>query len=199
MPIDCTCKICGSQFKRKSSQVLKNRNSYCSKQCYYSVDRKTFAWKRQPLLERNCEFCAKPFAVRPSRIRTSTQGRFCSLKCHRESTVRPLEDRFWESVDKSGECWLWIKATDRDGYGVTSTKNKKQVRAHRVSWEIHFGPIPDGLCVLHNCPGGDNPTCVRPSHLWLGTNDQNMADRKAKGRYANGRDQHGRYVTKSMS
>lgn len=135
------------------------------------------------LLDRVCQFCGNPFSIPPKRIRTNTQGRFCSLKCHRASVVRPIEERFWECVDKSGECWLWTRGKDRDGYGAITGAGRKSLRAHRVSWEIHFGPIPEGLYVLHNCPGGnDNPSCVRPSHLWLGTNDENMADCSAKKR-----------------
>jgi hypothetical protein len=57
------------------------------------------------------------------------------------------------------------------------------VLAHRFAWEIAKGPIPDGLGVLHNCPGGDNPACVNVAHLWLGTQAENMADMAAKGRH----------------
>lgn len=139
-----------------------------------------------------CEFCRKPFSIPSSRIRTPTQGRFCRLKCHRDSTIRSIEDRFWECVDKSGECWLWTKGKDRDGYGAIRGADGKNLRAHRVSWIIHFGPIPDGLYVLHDCPDGkDNPSCVRPSHLWLGTNDDNMADCHDKKRNVFG-ERHGR-------
>jgi HNH endonuclease len=72
-------------------------------------------------------------------------------------------------------------AKDQDGYGAFD-----KGRAHRFSWTLHRGPVPDGLCVLHNCPGGDNPTCVNPEHLWLGSNRDNIEDRERKGRGAKG-------------
>lgn len=95
------------------------------------------------------------------------------------STI-PIEKRFWEKVNKkqSQECWEWIAYTHPKGYGQIC-HNGKPKRAHRVSWEIHYGEIPDGVCVLHRC---DNPSCVNPEHLWLGTNLDNMRDMINKGR-----------------
>lgn len=92
-----------------------------------------------------------------------------------------LEDRFFAKVLKSMDsdgCWNWIASKYRDGYGRIQFQ-RKSVRAHRISWQIHHGPIPDGVQVLHRC---DNPLCVRPDHLFLGTHDDNMADKVAKGR-----------------
>lgn len=93
-----------------------------------------------------------------------------------------LEERFWEKVAKGGpgECWPWTANCDRDGYGRMSVKGK-QARAHRISYQINRGPIPNGLNVLHKC---DNPRCVNPKHLFLGTNGDNMADKTRKGRAA---------------
>ena len=88
-----------------------------------------------------------------------------------------LEERFWAKVDKSGDCWEWTGAKDR--YGQIG-HNQKVKAAHRVSWEIHNGAIPDGMCVLHRC---DNPPCVRPDHLFIGTMADNCKDRDSKGRH----------------
>lgn len=97
--------------------------------------------------------------------------------------------RFWSKVQKSPEpdgCWIWTGARFHDDYGNFNLEGRRgkrsETRAHRVSWLIHRGPIPDGLCVCHNCPGGDRPDCVNPGHLWLGTHLQNMLDREAKER-----------------
>jgi hypothetical protein len=96
-----------------------------------------------------------------------------------------LEDRFWRKVDRTGACWIWRGVVSPKGYGKFGTWDgtKTRVRqAHRVAWELTHGPIPAGLSVCHNCPTGDNPGCINPSHLWLGTTAENQADMAAKGR-----------------
>lgn len=92
---------------------------------------------------------------------------------------------FWGNVDKDGPvpahapqlgpCWEWARCRSaHGGYGRVGGQ-----RAHRYAWTIAYGPIPNGLCVLHRC---DNPPCVRPDHLWLGTQVDNMRDKTRKGR-----------------
>lgn len=95
------------------------------------------------------------------------------------------EERFWAKVDKSGECWLWTAAPDPDGYGRFKIDGRKD-RAHRVSYALHFGGVPEGKCVCHDCPGGDNRLCVNPAHLFLGTRLDNNLDMTAKGRVRHG-------------
>ena len=88
------------------------------------------------------------------------------------------EDKFWARVEKGPDCWQWLGAISTWGYGFFRVDGKTR-HAHRVSWEMHNGPIPEGLWVLHHC---DNPPCVNPDHLFLGTAKTNVADMIAKGR-----------------
>jgi hypothetical protein len=92
-----------------------------------------------------------------------------------------VEERFWRYVRKTDSCWLWTGALNHKGYGMLSVNNSKAA-AHRLSWEMANGPIPNGLFACHNCPSGDNPRCVNPAHLFLGTQDDNMKDASRKGR-----------------
>ena len=97
---------------------------------------------------------------------------------------RSIKDKFQEKYVVSGEsgCWLWTASKDVEGYGQMAHKGKRY-RSHRLSFELHKGEIPDGLKVLHKC---DNPSCVNPDHLFLGTHQENMDDMLAKGRQQKG-------------
>lgn len=92
-------------------------------------------------------------------------------------TERQIKN-FWAKVKvgKPDECWEW--QANKQRYGRLRLNDKNPL-AHRVSWLIHFGEIPQGMCVLHKC---DNPPCVNPNHLWLGTQDDNMKDMANKGK-----------------
>lgn len=92
--------------------------------------------------------------------------------------------RFTEKyiIDDNTGCWNWTASLDAYGYGQFKVE-PKNYKAHRFSYENKFGPIPDGLCVLHKC---DNRKCVNPSHLFLGTASDNMRDNVSKGRQSKG-------------
>ena len=94
--------------------------------------------------------------------------------------LKPLSERFWGKVDKRSldECWPWMAYRNSGGYGKIKVDGKC-LSAHRISWILHFGPIPKGMCVLHHC---DNPSCMNPYHLFIGSPADNAADRGAKGR-----------------
>ncbi|MCI0564461.1 MAG: HNH endonuclease [Nitrososphaera sp.] len=98
--------------------------------------------------------------------------------------ARPsLADRLWSKIDKTETCWLWTGKKKCSGYGLIPKggpgKNSPALRVHRVMWELTFGPIPEGQKILHKC---DVRHCVNPEHLFLGTQADNLADCKDKGR-----------------
>lgn len=100
------------------------------------------------------------------------------------SAARPLAVRFWEKVEKGPGCWEWRASVATNGYGQVWTdtsagRGGKKMAAHRCAWLLTHGELPAGLCVLHRC---DNPLCVRPDHLFLGTLSDNTQDMLAKGR-----------------
>lgn len=109
-----------------------------------------------------------------------------------------LPQRFWSKVNKDSNshgCWLWT-GLKKNGYGVLS-RGRSASRTgleytHRISWILHFGSIPKGLNVLHNCPGGDNSICVNPNHLWLGSKHENSRDMVNKDRSCFG-EHHGQH------
>ena len=102
------------------------------------------------------------------------------------SKPRPIYERFHESYEivEPGGCWVWTGWLTSHEYGCMligsrTDKSRRKVGAHRISWELHFGMIPDGLYVCHHC---DVPSCVNPAHLFVGTGVDNMQDAKRKGR-----------------
>jgi hypothetical protein len=105
-------------------------------------------------------------------------------------TPSVLDERFWSLVDKTDECWIWRGPKVNGGYGIARDPvTNHRERAHRLSFTEAHGPIPDGLYICHRC---DNPPCVRPAHLFAGSQRVNVADMRAKGRARSGpRDQAG--------
>lgn len=98
--------------------------------------------------------------------------------------ITPIEQRFLKYVDRSSnECWLYIGARHGQGYGLFRDDGKLW-RAHRFAYEMWIGPIPNGMQVLHQC---DNPPCCNPTHLFLGTNSDNVQDAIEKGRHNGGK------------
>jgi len=131
---------------------------------------------------RRCEQCSKPFLTYPSAIKYHG-ARYCSRACYHQSRHVPLIDRFFHYLGRKtpAGCILWDGNTNRDGYGVigSGTRKGRMLLAHRVAYELLVGLIPAGLLVLHRC---DNPPCINPVHLFLGTQAVNIADMVAKGR-----------------
>lgn len=88
-------------------------------------------------------------------------------------------ERFWSHVAKGDGCWQWRLKPSQKGYGRFAVHGRKTVYAHRFLWQLLYGAIPNGLCICHHC---DNPICVRPDHLFIGTHKDNAQDRDKKGR-----------------
>lgn len=117
--------------------------------------------------------CGNRLCVCPEHLRLASWREVGYDKHHRLPTTisRTAEERFWQKVDKSEGCWLWTAATNPKGYGCFAPTPDNQMGAHRFSYMLAKGPIPDGLFVLHRC---DVPACVRPDHLFLGTQRENI-------------------------
>src|ERR1043165_7742132 len=144
-------------------------------------------------MKRICQRCGAEFSAFPSHVARG-QGKYCSPFCRARGSLESFERRFWSKVEKAGPvvydrlgpCWVWNGARARRlsgtlTYGVIRHADhaRRGVYAHRASYELAFGPIPEGLDVLHRC---DNPPCVNPSHLFLGTQRNNIDDMVEKGR-----------------
>ncbi len=134
--------------------------------------------------------CPDSLAIRPFRFTASLLQGESGLSS--TATMRKTaSDRFWEKVNKNGKqmphvpelgnCWEWTAVKFANGYG-TFSKEGKTVKAHRFSYELHFGAIGLGKDVCHKC---DNKPCVRPDHLFEGTRSENLKDCVAKGRWDN--------------
>jgi HNH endonuclease len=128
------------------------------------------------------------------RYKSNRQCIQCNMEgAHEEriSPFKPVAPRLLSNVRLFGEgCWEWIGTQDRHGYGRISVRNRV-IKAHIVSYRIHVGPT-NGKCVLHKC---DNPSCINPEHLWLGSFKDNTQDMLAKGRNCKGMDQHSAKLT----
>jgi hypothetical protein len=133
--------------------------------------------------------CGKEFEAQ---VASAAKGRHkhCSIECGYQARAgrgRKADPKFfWDKVRKTKFCWIWQGGRTGSNYGELH-RNNRPILAHRYSYELHYGPITNGLWVLHHC---DNPPCVNPSHLFLGTPKDNTQDMINKGRAAFMRKHH---------
>lgn len=135
----------------------------------------------------SCLTCGEMFRPRPSQLRKG-EGKYCKLACRPQSHRGPKRtprEALDEGTARGPDCWLWTGLVSSKGYGKVTVG--AAVYAHRLAYELAHGPIPAGMFVCHRC---DNPRCVKPAHLFLGTLEDNVADMVAKGRQARGSRNH---------
>lgn len=175
-----SCAICSLEFSYETGD---RDGKYCSRNCFY---------KRTSKLKNNCSACNKEFYYRE---KERPNAEFCSKKCSgpivaqrysEKLKSRPLQEKinslkikFDKKVIKKDACWEWLGLKACHGYGTMVGIDNILMRAHRISFLIYNGSIPDGMNVLHSC---DNPPCTNPKHLFLGTQKDNIMDMIQKGR-----------------
>ena len=128
------------------------------------------------MIVKECPRCGNQFAA------TNNRRKFCSRTCACSGTQRAWRDPvvyFSNNADVGEDCWIWKGPLNSKGYGSLSV-NGKVVGSHRFSWELHNGKIIERMVVCHHC---DNPSCVNPDHLFIGSQSVNLRDSAEKGRF----------------
>ena len=171
MKITTRCSNCGEDFLAHPSR----KQLFCSRACY-DADRKTLGFSV------HCKHCGTEFCPLNNSYNARKRRLYCSRECHWAESLTASKgvqwnpEHFWSSVEKSTGCWLWMGCREKKGYGRIMLDGRPE-RAYRQAWRLAHGEIPNGLWVLHKC---DNPPCVRPDHLYLGTSSDNQRDRAAR-------------------
>lgn len=170
--IKTLCVQCGAEKLTYPCHIRSGKPLFCSVKC-----RTESTMKRITL---PCVSCGKQITKKPSDFKRG-RGSYCSRECMYIGVSGPrtsLSEQFWKYVEKTESCWIWTGSRSSHNYGQLRVNNKL-LTASRISYELHKGEIKKGLCVLHAC---DNPPCVNPEHLWLGTKLENVRDMISKRR-----------------
>lgn len=169
--VDRVCEVCGKSFSVFPSYVKNGRARTCSKKCNGIL--------RCTLISVPCSHCGATVTRRKAEIQSHKRN-FCSRKCRAIANILPLSERLklHTGPQQPSGCIHWTGKTKK-GYGMIECLGKKVLLAHRVAFEVANGSFDRSLCVLHKC---DNPTCINPEHLFLGTQQDNVDDMISKGR-----------------
>lgn len=165
--VEYECEHCGSKFMQYASQM--GRRTFCSKPCYWEGMRGQVPHNagKRTVAEKPCAQCGKVISGMPSEV---NRRKFCSSRCAGDSFQKDVEDVL-RQYTVEGECWVWTGAT-RGGYGRVKLSTLGQtVSTHRLSYEHHVGPIPDGKVLDHLCR---NRACMNPAHLEPVTHQENI-------------------------
>jgi endogenous inhibitor of DNA gyrase (YacG/DUF329 family) len=177
------CEACGAAFKVKAGRAAERR--FCSMACSAKHQRRVLERPRDASKRemRSCRQCGAAFEYWAARAHP-----FCSKRCYVAHLRAATPETFWASLHESalapaacpdmGQCWLWTGSTYSNGYGIVSYGGQRYL-AHRLAWELTYGPPPADLLVLHHC---DVRPCCNPVHLYVGTGTDNNNDMWSRGR-----------------
>lgn len=190
--IPCTCQQCGAIFLRWPSNIAGGRSKCCSRACAADAHRCDVVRPDPGAIPYGLCGCG---CGQKTRICTHTDKRDGEFKGeplryingHNGRVYMTPQERFKQHLRQSGTCLLWTANTN-GAYGVFHIGRQRRL-AHKVAWEFAHGPVPRGMQVGHNCPGGDNKLCCNEEHLLLLTPKQHGADRIAKDQQLSG-DRH---------
>lgn len=178
------CAVCDELIHKRHRDSKKqwHERQTCSRRCKAILERER-SYEGLPF-QKVCPRCRLTFYPKPEQKANDwNRQKYCCFDCSKGvgPPKTPIEDRFWLKVNQRSpsECWEWTGVKDGGGYGTFSpTWGTSPQRAHRFSWELVNGPIPDGLVMRHLC---NNPSCVNPFHLKPGTQRENIIDKSYAG------------------
>jgi|SRR5579872_378553 hypothetical protein len=170
------CKNCLIQLTEEN--VSKASNIIYRRICKPCRSKQTIKYQKDNIVERR--IYANEYARKVGRVK-QYPCITCSNLCYKKYAKAFCSDkcRFMSYVNITDTCWLWLGSKNRSGYGKLCFLDNQHSTAHRVSYQLFNGPIKDDLFVCHTC---DNPSCVKPGHLWLGTTQENKKDQLVKDR-----------------